>query len=160
MFYALYMPSKYQDPYYYAQSILSYRDHSEFEMKTKMKRKKFSTTQINDTVQKLKKHSLIDDNNFCELFTEQTLNTKAVGPKWLAYRLKQKGIEQSIISRTLNEAFISGREQELAKKAASIWQRTHSSYADDRERLTRHLISRGFSYNALSSLGRESDDYL
>lgn len=144
------MTTKSQDPYYAAQDILSRREHSEFEVRTKMKRKRFSSTQIDDAVRKLKKLDLINDNNFSKVFVEQILNLKAVGPKWLTYKLKQRGIEQSIISYTIKEAFISGREAELAKQAVSIWKRTHPLHVEDYERLRRHLAARGFSFESIN----------
>lgn len=146
------MKNKLQNPYYAAQDILSRREHSEFEIRTKMKRKRFSSEQINDVIRKLKKLNLINDNNFSKIYVRQTLNIKAVGPKWLAYKLKQKGIEQSVITHSLNEAYLPGREKELARQAASTWQRTHPQHTEDHERLTRHLASRGFSYDTINSI--------
>jgi regulatory protein len=145
------MATKSHNPYYMAQAILSRRDHSEFEIRTKMKRKKFSALQINDVVTRLKKLDLINDNNFAETFTANTLHLKAVGRRWLAYKLKQKGIDQSIISDVLNRAYFPGREEKLARQAASTWRRTHSQHTNDYKRLTRHLISRGFSYDAINT---------
>jgi regulatory protein len=146
------MANKSKDPYWVAQAILSRRDHSEFEVRTKMKRKSFSVQQIDDALEKLKKLNLINDNNFAVMFVEYTLKMRAVGPKWLSHKLKQKGIESSVISSVLDEAYSFGRENELAKEAATKWRRTHQKHADDRERLTRYLLARGFSFNTISSI--------
>jgi regulatory protein len=139
------------NPYYVAQDILSRRDHSEFELRTKMRRKKFSPTEIDDVVAKLKKLNLINDQNFISMFIENTLLFKSVGPKYLAHKLKQKGIVSSRIEAALAEAFTPGREVELAKQALDSWRRTRPQHKTDQSRLFRYLTSRGFSYAAIQS---------
>jgi regulatory protein len=146
------------NPYYVAQDILSRRDHSEFEFRTKMRRKHFSPDQIDDVVVKLKKMNLINDKKFAVMFVANTLLFKAVGPKYLSYKLKQKGIASSLIEAALAEAFPPGREAELARQAAAAWRRTHHPKNTDRieikkhqQRLTRLLASRGFSFSAIES---------
>lgn len=157
--YVLIMPlPKRTNPYYVAQDILSRRDHSEFELRTKMRRKKFSPAVIDDVLAKLKKLNLINDKNFTAMFIENTLLFKAVGPKYLSYKLKQKGIKSSLIEAALADAFVPDREIELARQAATAWRRTHHPKNNDlqetnrhRQRLTRTLASRGFSFSAIES---------
>jgi len=146
------------NPYYVAQDILSRRDHSEFELRTKMRRKKFSLAVIDDVVAKLKKLNLINDKKFAVMFVANTLLFKAVGPKYLSYKLNQKGIISSFIEAALAEAFPPGREADLARQAATAWRRSHHPKNNDpqernkhRQRLTRMLISRGFSFSAMES---------
>jgi len=143
---------KTQNPNYIAQTILSRRDHSEYEIRTKMKRKKFSPKQIDDTIASLKKIQLIDDKKFTTMYIDNTLLFKPVGPRWLRYKLKQKGIDDSMISSALTAAYPSGREAELAQQAAESWQKSHPKHQDDRVRLTRYLTSRGFSYEIINTL--------
>lgn len=149
---------KHTDPFYQAQDILSRRDHSEFELRTKMRRKRFSPSQIDDAVAKLKNLNLINDEKFTAMFIENTLLFKAVGPKYLSYKLKQKRIKSSLIEGALSAAFVPGREVELARQAAAAWRRTHTPKSTDRQeinkhrqRLTRTLASRGFSFSAIAS---------
>lgn len=151
------MPNKRTNPYYQAQVILSRRDHSVFELQTKMRRKRFTTSQINSAVGKLKKIKLLDDHTFAQKYIEDALRFKDVGPRWLAYRLKQKGISENIIDQTISEAFFEGREAKLVSKAAQKWQRLHPSTGSgqaprDRQRLTRFLTSRGFSFTQIDSV--------
>ena len=147
------------NPYYVAQDILSRRDHSEFELRTKMRRKRFSLSQIDDAVAKLKKLNLINDQKFAAMFVANTLLFKPVGPKYLSYKLKQKGITSSLIGTALAEAFPPGREAELARQAATVWRRTHYPKNTDRieikkheQRLTRLLATRGFSFATIQSV--------
>jgi len=136
---------------YAAQAILARRDHSEAEIRAKLKRKKFAPAQIDTTINKLTKLGLINDQSFTATYINSTLNYKAVGPKWLAYKLKQKGIAQTIIDQAIADIFTDQKEHELAQQAADSWRRTHPRHTGDRQRLTRHLISRGFSYQTVNS---------
>ncbi|HBE90035.1 MAG: hypothetical protein A3E37_03435 [Candidatus Andersenbacteria bacterium RIFCSPHIGHO2_12_FULL_46_9] len=147
------------NPYYVAQDILSRRDHSEFELRTKMRRKKFSPAEIDDAVAKLKKLNLINDQNFASMFIENTLLFKSVGPKYLAHKLKQKGLMSSLIEAALAAAFTPGREVKLASQAATAWGRTHHPKNTDRneskkyqQRLIRLLAARGFSFSVIQSV--------
>ncbi len=146
------------DPFYQAQDILSRRDHSEFELRTKMRRKHFTPAQVDAVVIRLKKINLLNDRKFAAMFIANTLLFKPVGPKYLSYKLKQKGIRSSLIEAALAEAFVPGREAELARQAATAWRRTHYPKNTDhieikkhQQRLIRILVSRGFSFSAIES---------
>ena len=151
------MSHKRTDPDYQAQAILSRRDHSIFEVQTKMRRKGFTAAQIHSAITKLKKLRLLDDHAFARKYVKETLHFKAVGPRWLVRGLKQKGIGESIIKEALAKNLTPAREQELINQAAAKWRRLHPSTGSgqapkDRQRLTRFLVSRGFSYAAMESI--------
>jgi regulatory protein len=149
------------NPDYQAQAILSRRDHSEHEIRAKLKTKKFTSEQINSTINKLKKRKLIDDTNFAAIYTKSILNSKPVGPKWIKYKLKQKGIAPAIISSIIAQTYTENLEQELAEQAIAKWRRLHPStnseqVLKEKKRLQRHLVSRGFSHKTLSLLSNHS----
>jgi len=146
------------NPNYAAQAILAIRDHSELEMRQKLARKKFSIDEINQTVINLKKANLLDDMQFALLYTTSTLNRKPVGPRFIEFKLKQKGINENIISQVISDTYADNREAELAQFAAEKWRRLHPKYATDKARLSRHLQSRGFSPSVIFALSPESED--
>ena len=124
-----------------------------------MRRKKFSPAVIDDVLAKLKKLNLINDQNFTSMFIENTLLFKSVGPKYLAHKLKQKGIASPLIEAALEQAFTPGREVKLAHQAATSWLRTHHPKSTDRnetkkyqQRLIRLLAARGFSFSVIQSV--------
>ncbi len=151
------MPTpKRTDSFYQAQDILSRRDHSENELRTKMRRKGFAVEIVEEVVTKLKKIGLIDDEKFADSYVKNILLFKPVGPRWIKHKLKEKGIESEIIDRTVENNFPAGREAELAAQAVATWRRTHQLKSGERDeimkhrqRLTRYLAARGFSYAAI-----------
>lgn len=138
------MQGKRINPYYMAQDILSRRDHSEHELRVKLQRKHFSPAQISDVVEKLKEKHLIDDERFAAAYVESSLRTKPVGPRWLMQKLSMKGLSREVSSRILAEALPPERLETLKQEARERWVRLHPKHADDRIRLQRFLISRGF----------------
>ncbi len=140
------MLSKSQNPDYAAQSILARRDHSIFEIKSKMKRKGFTTQQINETINKFKKANLLNDKKFARQYAQQIIQNKPVGPHFIKHKLKQKGIKENFAQEALNNIFVDDLEEKMAQEAVRKWQILHPQHRSDKARLARFLISRGFSY--------------
>ena len=137
---------KSEDAYYQAQAILSRRDHSEHEVRTKLAQKGFAAERIDDVIGKLKQLKLIDDEKFAVMYVTNTLRFKNVGPRWLVHKLKEKRIAPDFIEPAVYGVMDEAKEEEFARAAAAAWRRSHSDKTGDRERLTRFLLSRGFSF--------------
>lgn len=136
------------DPYYQAQDILSRRDHSEAEVRDKLRRKKFTDSQIAEVLERLKEQRLIDDARFATIYIENTLRFKAVGPRWLKYKLAQKRVASAIVIEALMTLYPADQEALVMQQAVTSWQRQHPQF--DAVRLTRFLLSRGFSPSLVS----------
>ncbi|MDP3997541.1 MAG: regulatory protein RecX [bacterium] len=144
------MSSNTNDPHYQAQKILSRRDYTEFEMRAKLKQKKITAAQIDDTINWLKDNQLINDADFAASYIASVLNYKSVGPYWLKAKLKQKGIAGDIIESAIGQVFTDEHEVKIATEAASRWQRLHSNAKNDKQKLYRFLASRGFSSDCIT----------
>lgn len=137
---------------YQAQDILSRRDHSEHEIRQKLQRKGFTLPVIDDIVAKLKQQRLVDDQLFAERYVASILQGKAVGPRWLQHKLRQRGVASSISSRVIAAAFTTENERAVAQRALATWQRLHPTNQTDDEKITRFLMGRGFSYDVITQL--------
>lgn len=135
---------KKRDPYYQAQAILAWRDHSERELRQKLVRKKFSKRQVDEVIAKLKKFRLLDDMRFAQMFVESTLASRAVGRKWVRAKLMQRGIASDSIARVLDKLLPRKREEKLLLEAATQWRRLHKKNPKP-ARLAQFLLSRGFA---------------
>ncbi len=149
--------NKRANPIYQAQDILSRRDHSEFEVRTKLKRKKFSPQEIDRAINWLYGNKLLNDAAFTQRYIDSILLGKPVGPRWLTQKLREKRIDSSIIEDALAETFAEGKEEELARDAATRWRRSHPSKASDKQKLQNFLISRGFSFDAVGAAAASLD---
>jgi len=149
------MPLKPNHPHYIAQSILARRDHSVFELKTKMEKRGIPAHEIKEIINKLKKLKLLDDKKFAQKYTQQIIQIKPVGPRLIKQKLRQKKINDHFIQAALDTFLTEDLEKELAQKAARKWQQLHPQKKSDRIRLTRFLTSRGFSYSTVKTVTRE-----
>ena len=132
-----------QDPYYQAQAILSRRDHTEAEVRFKLRKKGFSTAQVQEVMNWLKEKKFINDETFATKYVENTLRFKAVGRRWLRFKLQQKGLSEENITQAL--AQYSPAEEEIQRQQAiTRWQENHSNDGKP-EALARFLASRGFA---------------
>lgn len=141
--------AKRRNPFYVAQEILSRRDHSEFEVTAKLKRKGFNTAQIQPVMTWLREKKLVNDASFAEKYTQSVLDYKKVGPMWIKQKLRQKSVPAVCIEDALAKLLSPSQEVEIARQAADAWRRLHPAHKNDRNRLTRFLASRGFSSQAI-----------
>lgn len=146
------MPGKRQDFLYQAQAILARRDHSRTEVAVKLRRKGFTEHEIAKALTFLQEQKLLDDARFAQAYVASILRGKSVGPRYVSAKLKQKGVGEKHIQAALAAAFTSGRERELIGEATEQWKRTHPKYAQDRGRLYRFLIARGFNSDAVREI--------
>jgi regulatory protein len=140
-----------KDIRYEAQAILSRRDHSEAEVRQKLTKKGFGSSDIAEVIVWLKEKKYVNDAKFARAYAESILRQKAVGPKWLAMKLKEKKIASDIIQEEVQRVF-AGKEGEIAKRAAEKWKRMRPARAEDRQALMRFLLSRGFSGSAIQGV--------
>lgn len=140
------------DILYEAQAILSRRDNSEAEMRAKLAKKKFAAADIEKAIAWLKEKKYLNDREFARSYAASILRQKAVGPKWIAMKLKEKKIAASTIEAAVDEAFGAGKEKKIAVQAAAKWRQINPAKAQDRNRLTRFLLSRGFSGGVVREL--------
>jgi regulatory protein len=133
---------------YQAQGILAHREHSEWEVRTKLNRKGFSAEGVDEVIVWLKQEKLLDDERFAETYVEGVLRSKTVGPRWLVHKLQQKRVAHEIIEPAVYSVINDQREKALAREAATRWRiRQQMKNFDERarQRLMRFLVSRGFS---------------
>ncbi|MEK7500267.1 MAG: regulatory protein RecX [Patescibacteria group bacterium] len=124
--------------------ILSRRDNSIREMRMKLKQKKISPEDIEETILWLEGKKLLDDRVFAQKRAESIFRTKLVGPKFIQSKLRGAGIAGEISDEVLDELATPEEWGERAQKAIEQWQRIHPKHAEDRVRKMRFLASRGF----------------
>jgi regulatory protein len=94
---------------------------------------------------------LIDDRRFAELFLEDQLRARAIGPLSLLHRMAQQGVPPELARSVVSERIDSEREVELATRA--LGRRAIRAGMDAREhmRQQRFLRSRGFGARAIAA---------
>lgn len=135
-------------------NFLSFRPRSEKEIKDHFRKKKIDDKKLSELVNKLKKKGLIDEEKFCEWWVEQRQTFRPKGRRVLVQELWQKGINRDIINKVLHKAKITESEKEICLTLAQKWLAKHRlslKEPKDKERLFRHLASRGFDFEIIQN---------
>lgn len=129
--------------------IASRRLHSEKELRTKLFRRDFSEATINNTISKCKEFGYINDEHFARCFIQDSIAYKQHGIEKIIQKLYEKGIKKETIELLREELLNEKSEAEKALRIAEKKINTlkNQPYQKQKEKLYRHLISKGFSYD-------------
>ncbi|OQX85357.1 hypothetical protein B6D60_07890 [candidate division KSB1 bacterium 4484_87] len=132
--------------------ILSHRDRSEHEMRNRLLDAGYEEMIVELVVTDLLRLGLIDDEKFSRLFARTKMMTKPMGSFLLKRELKQKGIAEEIVEKTIDEIYRENNEYEVAQKIAKKKKRqlTKIEEAKAKKKVSDLLARRGFSWDIIS----------
>ena len=134
-----------KSPKEYAIDILARRDHSEHEIRAKLRRKIFNPEVVDEVIIWLQEKRLLDDKKFAQAKAESIMRIKMVGPMYIRNKLREAGVAGEIIDDVVENIADAEEWGIRAQKAIEQWKRAHVKHKDDRSRQIRFLASRGFS---------------
>ena len=126
---------------------LSIREHSQFELKTKLSNKGYDTKDIFEAINEFTSKDIQSDLRFTEEFIRARLK-KNKGPRLITSELINRGINENIISNKLLEI----PESEWYKLATAALRKklnTSTSSINNEEKIYTFLISRGFEHKMI-----------
>lgn len=139
--------------YFIKQSAFRYlgkRIHSSYELRLKLKQKKYEEVLIDSVISDLKKNNYLNDADFSERFAEEKIKSKSWGKIKIEAELRKRKIPAEIISGILENRFGSEKETESAKELAVKKLKILSARGLDqkkiKEKLFAFLYSRGYDY--------------
>ena len=139
-------------PFDCALRVLALRDHSEAELRRKLKEKGYREQGIEQSVARLKELGYLDDLRFARSFASAALrNGRGYGPR-LKLELTRRGIESRIVTQVLGEMDQEFSEKELL---ADLMARRYPGFdpvaATDKEKrkVVGYLQRKGFSLSAI-----------
>ena len=94
-----------------AYALLGKRLHSVYELRTKLRQKKYDADLIQLTIDDLLNTRYLDDMKFAEMYAEEKLRLKLWGKTKLKSELMKKGISSAIITTVLEEKFPAADEE-------------------------------------------------
>lgn len=131
--------------------LLSYRWHTQMEIEDKLFQNGYSKEIVKEVINDLKKNKYLDDQRFAENWIENRAQRKLLGRKRIRQELKNKGIDDTVISENLKRFFDNNNELELALEAAR--KKSTLSTTLEKEKFVRRISSflqrRGFSYDVI-----------
>ena len=134
----------YQKVWDRAVGLLSRREHSEKELKTKLLNKGGGQADtIARVIQDLKQRNYLSDQRFADMFVQSRME-RGDGPLKIRHELENRGIAESIIDQNLNQS-----DQIWEKVLLKVWSKKFGevmpSNYKEWARQARFLQSRGFT---------------
>lgn len=137
-----------------AYNYATYKPRTEYEIISKLKSEKYSLSNINLAIEKLRELDLINDEKYALNYAQGKIKLKNYSFSKIKLKLKEKGVSESIIKKTLENITQEHSSYEIAEKSAIKKMRSIQLKAlKKQEQLLRdHLIREGFSYQIMKEL--------
>lgn len=139
----------------HALNLLSYRQRSEKEIFTSLKRKGFAEEHIDQAIEYCKSNNYINDEEFAIAFINDKINLNKLG----SYRIRQELLNKGVSSDIINKVIIlkPGEQYEMALEIGK--KRLNSYKNDDKNsvyrKLSGYLQRKGYSYDIISKVMSE-----
>jgi regulatory protein len=135
-----------------AMDLLARREHSEQELRQKLRSREYEADAIDEVLQELISDRLQSDERFTEAYVNHRFNA-GVGPLKIRYELRQKGIADLLADEFLE--LLSERWEQLMiqQRVRKYGEAIPADYAE-RMKQARFLQNRGFSPESVMRLFR------
>lgn len=139
----------------HALNLLSFRQRSEKEIHTALKRKGYEEFYINNAIDYCRTQSYLDDRAFAKSFIKDKLNINKLGEQRIKYELIKKGVSEEII----NDVLVLDRDDQF-EAAFKLAEKKLSSYKNDDKngayrKLSGFLQRKGYSFEIVSKVVKE-----
>ncbi|MDP8215401.1 MAG: regulatory protein RecX [Candidatus Euphemobacter frigidus] len=127
--------------------LLNYRERSRKELSDKLGERHYPTPVITRIIEKLERLELLDDEKFARLWVRSRLRFKPRSAWLIRRELKEKGLDEELISRVVEEEYPPDREMGAA---VTLARKRFDYYRGDQpaaawRKLFAYLARRGFS---------------
>ncbi|MCK4592677.1 regulatory protein RecX [Candidatus Parcubacteria bacterium] len=137
----------------FAMKLIGLRMRSVLEIKTRLEKKGFETEIINEILRDLEKYKYTNDEQFAEAYINDRMNFRPCGNFLIRKELKERGVEENIINKKIEELISEEKEIESAKKLAEKKLKTISNETDRikiNQKVKSYLQSKGYSFDIIS----------
>ena len=131
--------------------LLALRDHSEQELRSKLKQRRFSSSEIDAAIERVKNEGYLDDERIKLLKIEKLVREQRSGLHSILGKLRSIGLTAS--TETVREYFTLEMEWELAQQLLAKQKLDFNQ--ENYPRLVRLLNNRGFSRPVLNRLAEK-----
>jgi len=138
-------------------NLIKFRPRSEYELRSRLKRKGFEKEIIDKAIAYISKIGLVDDLAFARLWVESRIK-KPLGLNRLSFELKIKGIDKKIIEQVISEFNLPQKEEEVVRNLLKQKLKKLSNLDKNKikNRLWAFFLRKGFSkdivFDVLSEL--------
>ena len=138
--------------------LLRFRPRSVAELRVRLKQKGFEPTICQQAIESLLQKRLLDDRAFVTFWVTNRLQFRPMSRRQLVQELRQKGVDEDLLQSCLQEVGLPV-ETDLARQL--LERKLKQFNREDPASLRRfqgYLSRRGFSYETIREVLKESDD--
>ena len=140
------------DAYTLALTLLSARELSESQLRTRLKRRDLDPGDIESVIERLKADRTLDDRRVARAIARMESSIKHRGRVRVIQKIRQAGIDAGTADDAVREVFEEVDENDLLERALSRRLRGQAARDLDekgRARIVRGLVAQGFSMGAI-----------
>lgn len=132
----------------HALKLISYSQKTSFDIRKKLRDKKFSSESIEETINFLNEYGLIDDEAYVRAYVNDKSSLSSRSKNKIFYKLKAKSIPEDLILKYLDEI---SDEDEYEKALILAKRKAGDDLSfDNKQKVYRYLGGRGFSYDIIN----------
>ena len=139
----------------HALNLLSFRQRSEKEIYTSLKRKGYEEVYIENAIDYCRTQKYLDDKSFAKAFIKDKININKLGEQRIKYELQKKGVSQEII----DDVLVLDKDDQLEAALKLAEKKLPSYKKDDKNAVYRKLSGflqrKGYSFEIVSKVMRE-----
>lgn len=136
-----------------------YKQRCTYEIKTYLEKKNIPEDNYDYYLNKLKKSGILDDENFCENYVNETFNFKLFGPDKIVYELSKKHLHKNIYQKYLDSISMKEIERNveslLQKKLKSIRKGSYKKAISD---IKQFIVHKGYRFDVVNRIVDEFKD--
>lgn len=144
-------PLPYNQAYNYALRLLNQRSYSEYALAQKLKHYNASSEDITKIIEKLRRLNLINDQAYAASLARTESQYRHTSCRLITQKLRQKGIDQAIIEKSVQETADTSPEEERAFYHAKRYLDRHTETEKHKfkQKLAGYLYRKGFSSSVI-----------
>jgi regulatory protein len=142
-----------------ALDLLARRDHSREELRRKLQARAFTPEEIEKALGWLEERGMLDDMRYAQKLAVSLAREKLLGPQRVSQKLYQKGIPAELAREAMEKAdelLAAGERLRIAMRMKLKGRSLEQILPDERTKLARYLRQRGFSWEDIWEVFRET----
>lgn len=136
-----------------ALELLSLREHGSGELRTKLLQKGYQKAAIAEVIDYLKEKNYLNDGRFADLYSQELIQRKKLGPAKLKEKLYQRGVPADVSQKIMlnydRETQIENCRFHFEKKFKS---RTSFETREEKAKAVRFLQGKGFGWDVIADI--------
>lgn len=146
------MTNNYSKTYDQALKYVAMRSHTAFELRTKLARKKFDKSDIEEAIGQLIREKYLNDRDFAQMFAQNLIKYKTFGYYGIKNKLKMRGISDAMAEEILSEELDLETEKKIAQRAIG------KKDGVEKEKIAMALQRKGFRSQIVSQYFQNAEE--